>query len=287
MLKHLKKTAVAAAIAISFSTGAFAQAYITAGLLGADVNASGTFKTLSYSGTEFLDHGTPMSYYWLNSSQAGSPFIANNASSTNPLGATTVGLGTISFSAASGSLVFNQTISLIGNAAVVNVSLTNTSLAAITGVQWGVGIDPDQGMDEASTATFNTVNSILGQGSAAAAQALDPNSPFYGITLRNTTSASAFDIWAYIDSTCCSPVDPASVLGNPAQAVGSYGTNDHSINLAYGIGTIGAGQSVSFGYEYVFSAAPIPEPEIYAMLAAGLGLMGFVARRRQRNGAVA
>jgi len=34
-------------------------------------------------------------------------------------------------------------------------------------------------------------------------------------------------------------------------------------------------------------AAPIPEPEIYAMMAAGLGLMGFVARRRQRNGAVA
>lgn len=29
------------------------------------------------------------------------------------------------------------------------------------------------------------------------------------------------------------------------------------------------------------------EPEIYAMLVAGLGLMGFVARRRQRNGAAA
>jgi hypothetical protein len=29
----------------------------------------------------------------------------------------------------------------------------------------------------------------------------------------------------------------------------------------------------------------IPEPEIYAMLLAGLGLMGFVARRRQRYSA--
>ena len=33
--------------------------------------------------------------------------------------------------------------------------------------------------------------------------------------------------------------------------------------------------------------AAIPEPETYAMLLAGLGLMGFVARRRQRNLAVA
>jgi hypothetical protein len=31
--------------------------------------------------------------------------------------------------------------------------------------------------------------------------------------------------------------------------------------------------------------APIPEPEIYAMMAAGLGLMGFVARRRKQAAA--
>ena len=32
---------------------------------------------------------------------------------------------------------------------------------------------------------------------------------------------------------------------------------------------------------------PVPEPETYAMLLAGLGLMGFVARRRQRKLAAA
>jgi hypothetical protein len=34
-------------------------------------------------------------------------------------------------------------------------------------------------------------------------------------------------------------------------------------------------------------ANPIPEPEIYALLAAGLSLMGYVARRRKRNDAAA
>ena len=35
------------------------------------------------------------------------------------------------------------------------------------------------------------------------------------------------------------------------------------------------------------NVAAIPEPEIYAMLAAGLGLMGFVARRRRQQLAAA
>jgi hypothetical protein len=33
--------------------------------------------------------------------------------------------------------------------------------------------------------------------------------------------------------------------------------------------------------------SPVPEPETYAMLLAGLGVMGFVVRRRQRNLAAA
>jgi hypothetical protein len=34
------------------------------------------------------------------------------------------------------------------------------------------------------------------------------------------------------------------------------------------------------------AASPVPEPEIYAMMLAGLGLMGFVARRRHLGSSV-
>jgi hypothetical protein len=33
----------------------------------------------------------------------------------------------------------------------------------------------------------------------------------------------------------------------------------------------------------VYSLAPVPEPETYAMLLAGLGLLGFTARRRKSS----
>ena len=33
---------------------------------------------------------------------------------------------------------------------------------------------------------------------------------------------------------------------------------------------------------YAMAVAPIPEPETYAMLLAGLGLVGFIARRRKQ-----
>ena len=47
------------------------------------------------------------------------------------------------------------------------------------------------------------------------------------------------------------------------------------------------GRGSSFGVTSIEGVPAIPEPETYAMLLAGLGLMGFVARRRQRNLAAA
>lgn len=49
----------------------------------------------------------------------------------------------------------------------------------------------------------------------------------------------------------------------------------HVVGLANNIGTYGGTLSAN--------AAPVPEPETYGMMLAGLGLMGFVARRRKNS----
>ena len=40
----------------------------------------------------------------------------------------------------------------------------------------------------------------------------------------------------------------------------------------------------TYGGNYTFTLAPVPEPASYAMLLAGLGVMGAVVRRRQSRG---
>lgn len=56
-------------------------------------------------------------------------------------------------------------------------------------------------------------------------------------------------------------------------------------NYYFTVSGVGAG---SLGGQYTFYAstlAPVPEPEAYAMLLAGLGLIGGIVRRRKLSGA--
>ena len=142
-------------------------------------------------------------------------------------------------------------------------------------------LDPDQ--DIPGLGTFATTNKITGIGGSAAVTAFSAATP---VTLANSTGAGAFLVKAFINvGDCCTAVDGATALAG-GQALGFTNYGDDSISLGYDLGTIADGSTVSFGYTYTF-ATPVPEPETYAMLLAGLGLMGFVARRRQRQLAVA
>ncbi len=293
MNNSLKLTAIAIVSAFSISAQAATMHIGSAAGIEAAVVDSGNFDTspadgalgLAFKGNEWVNWDAHSSWMWLNSSLTGPV----NTLGSNPLSAVNIfGDGTnvvLTGNFGSSGLLFTQTMTLSGpNSIAVNVTLTNTTSAAVTGVQWGVGLDPDVDRNFAPGGPGNvTTNTIIGSGTDAAVMAQSAMFPGLSLTLHNTTGAGAFDVAAFINSgNCCSPVDP--LLAFPPQLVGFSTVADDSISLAYNIGTLGAyGNSAhdftrTVSYEYIMA---VPEPEAYAMLLAGLGLVGFSARRRK------
>ena len=104
-------------------------------------------------------------------------------------------------------------------------------------------------------------------------------------TLSNYTHTQAManqlqqTIW-YLENEV--PLGAVGVQGLAwiAQANASGWTNVHSVHVLNMLKKDGSGNYTLAAQDQL---ALIPEPETYAMLLAGLGLMGFVARRRQRK----
>jgi hypothetical protein len=172
--------------------------------------------------------------------------------------AAVVSLGLFSAAAHAETLSFSYTF---GSSDVLSGDLTGSLLGdnntfSVTG--WSnmqLGSDALTGLT-----TFGAYSQILGWTS---------NTPFV------TLDGSAFDL---------------SISG------GGYGfnlSNDASVAALYGAG-VAIGNSPNFGGSEFYnsanwsaslnSVAAVPEPETYAMLIAGLGMLGFIGRRRQRSG---
>jgi len=292
MKNYFKKALLGAAVALSFSGTVFAQASLSNGSISANLDANGNFDVsatpgLSYNGTEFVNQGTFSSWYWLTTTSPAGSFLAQYG--TGPVGTTTTAgvptgeAATTLFIGGSNGLRVRMDHSLTtANQMASTITITNMlGGGAINGIYWNVGLDPDQ--DVAGFGSFATKNQITGVGGAAAVTAYS-NNGLAPITLANSTGAGAYVVKSFINvGDCCSAVDGATAIAG-GQALGFLDNSDSSISLGYSLGNLNDGQSVSFGYTYTF-AAPVPEPETYAMLLAGLGLMGFMARRRKQRGA--
>ena len=275
-----KQLGLSAALLLAFGVAQAGSVYVTNGGAGgvqATIEDSGNFDSaalpgLAYQGVEYLNWGTYSSWYWFHDGSASQ--IAQFG--TNPFGATTVGVGGAAATTfALGGWSFSQTVfAAAPNKLTVHLNLTNNTGAAVSGALWGVGLDPDP--DIPFGGGFATLNTVLGQGNAAAVSAVGALGG-YSVTLANDTSAAATAITSYINlGNCCVAVDPAdAILAN--QGVGTTNYGDDSISLAYQFGTIADGQTVSIGYSYTFA---VPEPEPFALLLGGLGVVMFVARRR-------
>ena len=88
-----------------------------------------------------------------------------------------------------------------------------------------------------------------------------------------------------VNSTGSSQVFTASSLGFPVT------NGDQSFNQSVQITALAGAKITSLVFSSTdnafesanFSITPIPEPETYALMMAGLGVMGFVARRRRKG----
>ena len=77
-------------------------------------------------------------------------------------------------------------------------------------------------------------------------------------------------------------VGALSGIATSGTATGSFAsvTSPYSLTIGVAISRSSAGTSTG---DLNLQVTPIPEPETYALMMAGLGALGFVARRRQRG----
>jgi len=116
-------------------------------------------------------------------------------------------------------------------------------------------------------------------------------------SMTNSLNSAAFQLAAWeIVSEANAPVPNYSLSGGDFKVTGGGANYMNAVNLANSwLSVVDAG---NYAISYKLNVwqdpvgapntqdlaifTPVPEPEIYAMMAAGLGLMGFVARRRKQ-----
>lgn len=148
-------------------------------------------------------------------------------------------------------------------------------------------IDPFQ-WSSSSTLSYN-VSSLSSLGSTQAADVTKLYSQSYASTNGNSVNSAAFQLalWELAkddgvlttgavrttDSTNSTVEAAASSMINNVKT-GVTGSTQYSFNLYTN------GNSQDYLVASLSPVTPVPEPETYAMLLAGLGLIGFTARRR-------
>ncbi len=157
------------------------------------------------------------------------------------------------------SLVFSFSINT-ANAAIIDAG--NLTVGDLFENPFNIPSSNNDGPDYFDTINFSLLSTFSVN---IFANNLPLGFSFSRIDLLDVNGPPAF---SFIDQDTTAPFSFTNVLG----------AGDYQVNFKYAIQTPPGGS-----YLGGISVAAVPEPETYAMLLAGLGLIGFSARRRKAN----
>lgn len=172
--------------------------------------------------------------------------------------------------------VGTATIHLNGGSFIQSGSVTNTSAPGvdIVKVVYDLGTQADGiAIWEINSSTGTHSNFLTGNWYST--ETWDGLSVISG----NTFNFSGLDIDLIV--TVAPPVVSSVIIPSP----GGPSLANASVSVYFSDGSFGTAELLeqNWNVSQDLAITAVPEPETYAMLLAGLGLLGFAARRRQQN----
>ncbi|MEP6605982.1 MAG: PEP-CTERM sorting domain-containing protein [Nitrosospira sp.] len=201
------------------------------------------------------------------------------------------------------ALVFGGSISTASASAVItDITASGLGLGSFSVLASSTndnGLDLSKAFDSVNpiTLTFTVAHSVGNGGSYDVVESIKNNTStaFSDFHLSITEPTDATGNGVVFTSFNSSTLDgfkldsPSANQPSPFNSSGSRDLNftgmlavGDSANAGFHLSAFdpGVGNTYTFTITQTPTVSPIPEPETYAMLLAGLGVMGFIARRR-------
>lgn len=147
-------------------------------------------------------------------------------------------------------------------------ALLATSASAFSASLGAVGTDPVFFNGVGSGLVFDTWTFSLSEVSNLTVDLLASTSPSFSFANLG---------FALLDSSF-NVVGTTTAGGPLSLTLSGLGAGDYALAVTgFTSGSMGG------AYTGILAAAPVPEPETYALMLAGLGIVGFIASRRRQN----
>ena len=291
------KLACVAALSITLPMSAHAVAtlqngYVLAGVsnygtLGSNGNASPGILydktgTSAYGVNDFLTPGTPFEGFYITGRSLS--YGSNNASGwASGFGAFTLTQNSATSVLATGvssdgllGISHLYSLTTLGGRSVISITttLSNRGTSAFENLEFLRTLDPDP--DVNAFGTYYTENEVVSGNEACGT----------GTSSGQTICAYTTSTLAHLAGVSSSwSTDPSVYLAGT-----DSGNGDYAIGVAFDLGSLGAGQSLTFDYGYALGASlddatggDVPEPASALLLAAGLlGLARIQRSKREK-----